>query len=193
MADPIERVRLTHLQIPLKEPFRISGGEVADQGCDPRHRRDRQRRVGIGESSPMAAGFGYSADTPEGCWDDLAERIAPSLLGRPFESVEEIAALAAAWTRQPVRHGRGRDRLLGPARPGATTRPRRAARRLDDQIEPGVESGLAVGLYPTIVELLKAIETHLAEGYRRVKIKIRPGPATSSSSTPSASTSATSR
>src|SRR5262249_46942424 len=44
-----------------------------------------------------------------------------------------------------------------------------------EQAARGVESGLAVGLYPTIVELLKAIETHLAEGYRRVKIKIRPG------------------
>jgi O-succinylbenzoate synthase len=32
-----------------------------------------------------------------------------------------------------------------------------------------------VGLYPTIVELLKTIEIHLAEGYRRVKIKIAPG------------------
>ena len=28
-TSPIERVVLTHLQIPLKEPFRISGGEVA--------------------------------------------------------------------------------------------------------------------------------------------------------------------
>jgi O-succinylbenzoate synthase len=32
-----------------------------------------------------------------------------------------------------------------------------------------------VGLYPSIVELLESIETHLAEGYRRVKIKIAPG------------------
>jgi O-succinylbenzoate synthase len=44
-----------------------------------------------------------------------------------------------------------------------------------EQIGRGVESGLAVGLYPTIVELLKTIENHLAEGYRRVKIKIAPG------------------
>src|SRR3954469_22760326 len=44
-----------------------------------------------------------------------------------------------------------------------------------EQIDRGVDSGLAVGLYPTIVELLKTIETHLAEGYRRVKIKIAPG------------------
>ena len=46
---------------------------------------------------------------------------------------------------------------------------------IDEQISLGVQSGLAVGLYDSIVELLMTIETHLAEGYRRVKIKIKPG------------------
>ena len=45
----------------------------------------------------------------------------------------------------------------------------------DLQIDQGVESGLAVGLYPSIVELIKTIENHLEAGYRRVKIKIQPG------------------
>src|SRR5438309_8897141 len=54
--------------------------------------------VGVGESSPMAAGFGYSSDTPEGCWADLADRIAPSLIGRTFSSKKDIAELAATWT-----------------------------------------------------------------------------------------------
>src|SRR5207302_4302491 len=44
-----------------------------------------------------------------------------------------------------------------------------------DRVESWVESGLAVGLYPTVVELLQAIEPHLDEGYERVKIKICPG------------------
>ncbi len=43
------------------------------------------------------------------------------------------------------------------------------------RIDLGIESGLAVGLYPSIVELIKTIEAHLEAGYRRVKIKIRPG------------------
>ena len=57
------------------------------------------------------------------------------------------------------------ESTVWPSNPGA----------IDEQINLGVQSGLAVGLYPSIVELLKAIEIHLAEGYRRVKIKIRPG------------------
>jgi O-succinylbenzoate synthase len=38
-----------------------------------------------------------------------------------------------------------------------------------------VESGLAVGIYGTIPKLLKAIESELVHGYKRVKIKIEPG------------------
>ena len=63
MTGVIERVTLTHLQIPLKEPFRISSGEVAikDAILVTLATGDGE---GVGESSPMAAGFGYSTDTP---------------------------------------------------------------------------------------------------------------------------------
>lgn len=174
MTDPIERVTLTHLQIPFKEPFRISGGEVAVKDAIL-VTVETPSGVGIGESSPMAASFGYSSDTPDGCWDDLTARIAPSLLGKTFSTVDDIAALRADWSGSRF------------AMAGAETacwdllaRARRAtiADLLGaplERIALGVESGLAVGLYPTIVELLKTIETHLAEGYRRVKIKIAPG------------------
>ncbi len=96
MTGVVERVTLTHLQIPLKEPFRIAGGEVAVKDAIL-VTVETGDGVGLGESSPMAAGFGYSDDTPEGCWDDLAERIAPSLLGCAFATVDDIAEQAGTW------------------------------------------------------------------------------------------------
>ena len=65
-TSPIERVVLTHLQVPLKETFRISGGEVAIKDAIL-VTVETSSGIGQGESSPMAAGFGYSVDTPEGC------------------------------------------------------------------------------------------------------------------------------
>jgi O-succinylbenzoate synthase len=174
MADALERITLTHLQIPLKEPFRISGGEVSIKDAIL-VTIETPAGIGIGESSPMAVGFGYSSDSPEGCWNDLAERIVPQVLGRSFDTLEEVAALSA-------RCGESRFAiagvetalwdLVGQARHATIAELLGAS---VDQIARGVESGLAVGLYPTIVELLKTIENHLAEGYRRVKIKIAPG------------------
>ena len=173
-TDPIQRVVLTHLQIPLKEPFRISGGEVAlkdailvtiETGSGLAH----------GESSPMAASFGYSADTPEGCWDDLCTSIAPSLIGQTVDSPAAIASIAAAWRGSRFAAAGAENALwdlLGQAHHATVAQLLGA---IDEQISLGVQSGLAVGLYPSTVELLKAVETHLAEGYQRVKIKIQPG------------------
>ena len=123
----------------------------------------------------MAVGFGYSTDSPEGCWNDLAERIVPRVLGRSFTTLEEIAALSAEWTGSRFAIAGVETALWDLV---GQTRHATIAELLGasvEQIARGVESGLAVGLYPTIVELLKTIESHLAEGYRRVKIKIAPG------------------
>jgi O-succinylbenzoate synthase len=133
--------------------------------------------VGLGESSPMAAGFGDSSDTPEGCWNDLVERIAPSLLGRRFAEVEEIAEWASTWRTGASRFAvAGAETacwdLLGQSRHETLAE---MLGVLGSPLDLRIESGLAVGLYPTIVELLKTIDTHLDEGYRRVKIRIQPG------------------
>ncbi|CAN5714745.1 o-succinylbenzoate synthase [soil metagenome] len=176
MADPIQRIRLTHLQVPLKEPFRISAGEVTIKDAILVVLETADGRIGLGESSPMAASFGYSTDTPDGCWADLTSRIAPSMLGTAPDSPEAIAERAAGWD------GCSRFAIAGAETACwdllAQSRHECLAETLgapEDQLDLGVESGLAVGLYPSIVELLRAIETHLAEGYKRVKIKIAPG------------------
>lgn len=175
MTDAIQSVRLSHLQIPFKEAFRIAGGSATVKDAILVSLETAGGLVGVGESSPMAAGFGYSADTPEGCWADLVDRIAPSLLGRVFSEVEEIAALASSWTGSRFAVAGAETAcwdLLGQARHESLAELLGAGA---DRVEQGVESGLAVGLYPTIVELLQVIEHHLSEGYRRVKIKIAPG------------------
>jgi O-succinylbenzoate synthase len=175
MSDTIDRVGLTHVQIPLKEPFRISGGGVTIKDAIL-VTVESPSGLGLGESSPMSAGFGYSADTPEGCWDDLVETIVPSLLGRSIGSVEDIASLTSGWGATSRFAVAGAETALYDLL--AQARHTSIAGLLGvsaEQASLGIESGLAVGLYPTVVELLRTIETHLVEGYRRVKIKISPG------------------
>jgi O-succinylbenzoate synthase len=173
-TDPIDRVVLTHIQIPLKEPFRISGGEVAIKDAILVE-VSTPSAVGLGESSPMASGFGYSADTPEGCWEDLSRTIAPALLGRSFGTVEDIEEVTAKWEVSRFAAAGAETALwdlLGQARHASIAELLGAS---DLRIDMGVESGLAVGLYSSIVQLIKTIELHLEAGYRRIKIKIQPG------------------
>jgi O-succinylbenzoate synthase len=173
-TDPVQRIVLTQLQIPFKETFRISAGEVTVKDAIL-VAIETQSAIGLGESSPMAAGFGYSPDTPDGCWQDLTESLAPSLLGQSFTSTEDITKLASTWQASRFAVAGVETALwdlLGQAHHATIAELLGAS---EARIALGVESGLAVGIYPTIVELIRTVERHLEAGYRRVKIKIRPG------------------
>ncbi len=165
----LEKVSFTHVRIPLVEPFRISSGAVSEKDAIV-VRLEAGGLAGYGESSPMAGSF-YSADTPESCWRELCEIVVPSLLGRQFDSLESVSGGLAAveagnfskagvetalWDMEAQRRGLPLHKLLGGGR-------------------PRVESGLAVGLYDDVADMLRVIEHHLRDGYKRVKIKIEPG------------------
>ncbi len=168
-AMKIEKVSLSYVRIPLVEPFRISSGTVSEKDAIV-VRLEAGGLAGYGESSPMAGSF-YSADTPESCWRELCEVVVPWIVGREFESLEaafvglgtlaagnftRAGVEAALWDLEARRQGVPLYRLLGGVR----------AR---------VESGLAVGLYADVADMLRVIEHHLRDGYKRVKIKIEPG------------------
>jgi O-succinylbenzoate synthase len=176
MTHAVERVTLTHLQIPLKETSRIGGVEVAIKDAIL-VAVESSDGIGLGESSPIPA-RSFAAEprvSPEDCWRELAERIAPSLLGQKFTEVEEISDLAATWEASPLAVAGAETAcwdLLGQSRHETIAE---MLGVLDSPLDLRIESGLSVGLYPTIVELIRTIDTHLAEGYRRVKFQIGPG------------------
>jgi O-succinylbenzoate synthase len=126
--------------------------------------------IGVGESSPMAGGF-YSEDTPEGCWSDLSAQIVPAVLGEDFASPSDLhkklAVLNASnfakagvetalWDLEAQRLNIPLFEVLGGKRRQA-------------------ESGLAVGLYEHIDDMLRTVERYLPNGYKRVKLKIERG------------------
>jgi O-succinylbenzoate synthase len=97
--------------------------------------------------------------------------VAPAIAGRTFAGPEDWnAALdglpagnftkagveTAFWDLAAKQQGRPLDEALGGAR-------------------NTVESGLAVGLYDDVSDMLRTVERYLADGYRRVKLKIEPG------------------
>ena len=165
----IESVVVTHVRVPLVEPFRISSGAVSEKDAIivALH---AEGQTGYGESSPMAGAF-YSNDTPEKSWNELCELVVPSIAGRSFDCPQDwnqaldsldagnftkTGVETAFWDLAAQRQGKPLHELLG----GAANK---------------VESGLAVGLYDDLSDMLSTVERYLADGYRRVKLKIEPG------------------
>jgi O-succinylbenzoate synthase len=176
MGETIDRITLTHIRIPLKEPYRDSAGEVANKDAIIVEIETRGGLVGLGECSPACCGAGDSADDVETCWNNLANRIVPGLVGRSFPDVEAIASATPIWNACDRRAVAAIDTalwdLVGQSRKASI-----AAILGADPVDVarGVESGLTLGPHPTVIDLLRSIELHLIEGYKRVKIEIVPG------------------
>ncbi|MEP0844955.1 MAG: o-succinylbenzoate synthase [Phycisphaerae bacterium] len=165
----LDEIRLTHVRVPLVEPFVISNGAVSEKDAILVELAG-EGLTGLGEASPMAGAF-YSHHTPESSWAALTGRMVPrlgelgtvSLDGRWAEGLlDDPFAVAgidlALWDLAARAAGAPLWSLLG----GDGSRP--------------LESGLAVGIVESTEALLERIDRHLAaDGYRRVKIKVQPG------------------
>src|SRR4029077_18131291 len=123
--------------------------------------------VGWGEASPMSGTF-YSQDTPESAWASLAASLIPSVLSngeievprfyellrsQPGDAFAKAGIEGALWDAYAQALGVPLCELLG-----ARARP--------------IPSGVAIGIYDRVSELLERVQRFIAEGYRRIKIKI---------------------
>lgn len=165
----IDSVELVHVRVPLKEPFRISTAEVSEKDAVLCIISSGGTK-GIGECSPMSGSF-YNDETPETCIAALRSALVPALLKEDLASPHDFDRIASLipgdmfakaglemglWDLFGRASGQPIHRMLGAS--GAP-----------------VQSGLAVGIYDTVKELLDRIEAHLKDGYVRVKVKVKPG------------------
>lgn len=165
----LEQIQLTHVRVPLREPFRISNGEVAEKDAIL-VQISAEGLVGLGEASPMAGSF-YSPQTPASSWKLLTEKLVPRL------AAARQIDLQASWLPDPIEDpfaACGLDNALWDLAGRVSKRP--LAEMLGGQVDRAIESGLAVGIHPSIDELLERIDHFLRQGgYKRLKIKVQPG------------------
>ncbi len=170
-TSPVERVIVTRVRIPMKWSWPVATGEAGVMKDSILVTLETSSGIAHGEASPLP-GAAARADL---CWTELTERIAPALLGASVDSTERIGRVAADWRADPIATAGAETALwdlLGQERRATVAQLLGA---MEAQIGMGVESGLMVGLYPSVVELLQAVEAHMVEGYRRVKLRIAPG------------------
>ena len=162
-------IRLHWIQVPLHEPFRISSGAVARKEAILVELRAGEH-AGWGEASPMAGAF-YSSETPEGTWAFLRERLIPSFIEQPELDPQRMAGRLAEFSGEPF----AKAGLEGAVWDLEAQRRQQPLWALLGGTVRAIPSGAAIGLMPTVTDLLARVERFLREGYRRVKIKIEPG------------------
>jgi o-succinylbenzoate synthase len=167
----IESITLREIALALKEPFQISSGTQTRRRIILVQLRSADGIEGWGECT--AGEFpNYSPETPDTCWLALREWVAPRVLGKDFAGPEEIhpaleinfrghnmakaAVEMAAWELTARAEGVSLSKKLGGTR---------------DRIRVGI----SLGIQASPEALVARARTALERGYRKVKIKIKPG------------------
>ena len=165
----IDNVTLYHLRMPLRTPFETSFGRALERDC-----------LLLEVSGDGLTGYGecvadrdpgYSYETADTAWHVLQDFIIPALASQEIGGAEDFqrrvshvrghpmakAGLEMAlWDLEGKRQGRSLRQLLG-------------------GIKDRVEVGVSVGIQDSPDTLLGVVSGYLEQGYRRVKIKIKPG------------------
>jgi O-succinylbenzoate synthase len=162
-------VALTRVRIPLHEPFRISSGAVDAMESVIVELRT-PAASGAGEAAAMGGTF-YSSETPDSTWSVLVERLVPRLLEGGTTQLDALLELYQEVPGEPFAKA-GLEGACWDVRARAAGRP--LCELLGGRPRP-IASGVAIGIYASVGELLERVERFVREGYQRVKIKIEPG------------------
>jgi O-succinylbenzoate synthase len=165
----IERLRLHLVKLPLVAHFETSFGRIHDRTFIV-VRADGGGVEGLGECVADVDPY-YSPETNVTAWHIIKDFLAPLVLGRTFAHPRDVyAAFArvrghnmakaavemAAWDLAARTDGVPLARLLGGTR-------------------AEIASGVSIGIQDSLEQLASKIQTELEAGYRRIKIKIKPG------------------
>ena len=169
-AVRIERLELRVLRLPLVRFFETSFGRVYDRTF-LLVRADGEGVTAWGECVADDNPY-YSSETVETAWHIITEFLAPLVLGVAFAHPRDVFPAHAPRSRPPDGQGRARDGGVGPGRAAGRRAAVGAARRhADARSRRACRSASRTSLE----QLVERVGAELADGYRRIKIKVKPG------------------
>ncbi|HEY8108111.1 MAG TPA: o-succinylbenzoate synthase [Gaiellaceae bacterium] len=164
----IEAVDLRRISIPMISPFRVSFGVE--------HQRDillvrvvGTETEGWGECVAMSRPL-YSPEYTDGAEDVLRRHLLPRLFEAGDVTADQVAEILRPFHGHPMAKAAIEMGVLD-------AELRAAGTSLADHlgaVRAEVDCGVSVGIHEDPAELVEVVDGYLAEGYRRIKLKIEP-------------------
>lgn len=167
----LERLTMREIRLPLKEPFRISSGVCTERRIMLLELRDHD---GTTAWSECVAGEepNYSDEIIDTAWMVIAEYVAPRVLGKSFAKPEDVHPALE-------RNFRGHRMAKAAVEMGiwalVAEREQVPLARLVGGTRPAIATGISLGIQESPAALVERVGKALAQGYRKVKLKIEPG------------------
>jgi O-succinylbenzoate synthase len=165
----IERIELHHIELPLVHPFETSFGREETRPCIlvAVH---ADGLTGWGECCAMAEPW-YSSETVETAWHVLRDFLIPAVLGQEVKSPADVVSRFQRVRGHPMARA-GLEGAVWDLLAQAQGVP--LVGMLGGQRDR-VPVGVSLGIQPTLDALLDRVALCIDQGYKRVKLKIKPG------------------
>ena len=166
----ISELELRTINLPLVRPFRTSFGTQSARELLMLKVTTSEGVVGWSECVAMSEPL-YSPEYAAGCLDQMKRFLIPALLTAPILSPQLVAPLLQGFLGSPMAKATLETALLD------------AQLRADNLSlaaflganKTKIPCGVSVGIAPSIDQLLEEVQSYIADGYKRIKLKIEPG------------------
>lgn len=165
----VRRIELRMIGLPLVRPFRTSFAVETEKVC-MLVRLETDDAVGWGECV-TGPDPGFSEEFNEGAWLVVRDFLAPALFRAGEVSADALARVFSGVRGNPMAKATLVNAFLD-------AELRVEGRSLASYLgadKDRVACGVSVGIAETTEQLLEQVDGYLAEGYRRIKLKIEPG------------------
>jgi len=165
----IDRIVLRQLRLELLQPFETSFGRTTGRNA-----------ILVEAVSDGVSGWGevtapehpfYNEEWTESAWLILRDYVAPALVGQTLEAARAAERTAGIRGHRMARGGA--EAALWDLEARLAGLP--LSRHIGGGARTEIPCGVSIGIQESIPALLAKIETELAAGYQRIKIKIKPG------------------
>lgn len=166
----IKEVIVRQLKMDMKFDFTTSFGTIKDKEFLLVEVKDEHGQSGWGESGAFHAPW-YNEETIVTNYHILEDFLVPALLGKNIEHPDEVSEIFADFRRNYMAKAAietavwdlyARNQGISVAAALGGTREK-------------IEVGISIGIQDTVEDLLRIIAVHVEEGYKRMKVKIKPG------------------
>ena len=166
----VTEVVLRHMKMRMKAPFTTSFGTFQDKEFLLLEAKDENGVSGWGESVAFHSPW-YNEETLKTNWHMLEDFIIPSLLNKEIQHPDEVSE-SLSYIRK--------NNMAKSAFEGAVwdlyskQKGIPLAKALGGKVNE-IEVGISIGIQDSVEDLLNLIGEYAEEGYKRIKVKIKPG------------------
>ncbi|KIO55598.1 O-succinylbenzoate synthase [Caldibacillus thermoamylovorans] len=166
----ITDITIRHLKMTMKSPFTTSFGTFKDKEFLLLEAKNEDGTVGWGESVAFNAPW-YNEETLKTNWHMLEDFLIPLILNKEIKHPDEVNQMFA-----PIRkNNMAKSTIEGAIWDIYAQQTNQSLAQALGGTKDKIEVGISIGIQNSIDELLRVVDGFLKEGYKRIKVKIKPG------------------